>query len=76
MENTSEIRTGPVTRTEILDAVDHAFDAGTPLRDDLITAAIASDARPPVIDVLRGLPAQSYAKRSDLWTHLPEIPVE
>lgn len=66
----------PVTRTEILDLVDGAFDGQPPRTEDLVTAAIEHDARPAVIDVLRSLPSQPFQNRTDLWTYLPDLPVE
>jgi hypothetical protein len=77
MENaTTQSASGPVTRTEILDLVDGAFDGEMPRTEDLVTVAIEHDARPAVIDVLRSLPSQPFQNRADLWTYLPDLPVE
>jgi hypothetical protein len=77
MENTTtQAASDPVTRTEILDCVETAFDDGVPRKEDLVTAAIERDARPAVVDTLRSLPAQPFRNRTDLWTHLPDLPVE
>lgn len=77
MENlTAQPASRPVTRTEILDVVDGAFEDGIPRAEDLVTVAIEHDARPAVIDVLRSLPAQPFQKRTDLWAHLPDLPID
>lgn len=76
MENTTTQSVGPVTRTEILDLVEGAFDGVPPRGEDLVIAAIEQDARPAVIDVLRSLPSQPFRNRTDLWTYLPDLPVE
>jgi hypothetical protein len=77
MENaTARSATSPVTRTEILDLVDRAFEGRPPHTEDLVTMAIEYDARPAVVDVLRSLPSQPFQNRADLWTYLPDLPVE
>lgn len=67
---------GSVTRVEIIDAIGHAFDESPLTREDLLAAAVEHDARPGVLDQLRRLPAATYRKRSDLWSHLSDVPVE
>lgn len=77
MENlTAQRSSRPVTRTEILDLIDAAFEDDIPRTEDLVTAAIQQDARPAVIDILRSLPVQPFQKRTDLWTYLPELPID
>ena len=76
LENGMTQSASPVTRTEILDLVEGAFDGEAPRTEDLVTRAIEHDARPAVIDVLRSLPSQPFQSRTDLWTYLPDLPVE
>lgn len=76
MENFTTTAASSVTRTEILDLVEAAFHGEPPRTDDLVTIAIQHDARPAVIDVLRSLPSQPFPNRTDLWTYLPDLPVE
>ena len=67
----------PVTRLEILDAIDPAFDERALTKHDLVDTAIASDARPGVLELLRTLPDdERFRERVDLWAHLPDVPVE
>lgn len=72
----AEPPTGPVTRSEVVDAIALAFDAPQASTADLITAALRSSARPEVVDLLHGLPSREFTRPHDLWTHLPEIPLE
>ncbi|MDZ7676038.1 MAG: hypothetical protein U5K30_13350 [Acidimicrobiales bacterium] len=66
----------PVTRVEILDALDDVFDGGALSKYDLVDAAIAASARPGVLELLRTLPEdQRLRQRADLWEHLPDVPV-
>lgn len=67
----------PVTRLEILDALDDAFDAGALSKHDLVDAAIAANASPGVLELLRTLPEdERFRQRVDLWAHLPDVPVD
>ncbi|MGH9182450.1 MAG: DUF2795 domain-containing protein [Acidimicrobiales bacterium] len=67
----------PVTRVEIVDHLEGAFN-GSPLeRDDLVDAATAAGARPQVVETLRGLPERHrFHHPRELWQHLGEVPVE
>lgn len=65
----------PVTRLELLDHVETAFTAVPATRGDLLQAAVASQARPEVIAVLRRLPDVQFRRAHDLWDELSDIPI-
>jgi hypothetical protein len=64
-----------VTRVEIADHVQDAFDADRPLTsDELLVSARRNGARPEVLHALERLPG-TYARLRDLWPDLPGVPV-
>lgn len=65
-----------VTRVEIADTLDSAFDNGSAGRGELIEIARASGARPEVLAALTELPDNHYGHLRQLWVDLPHIPVE
>jgi uncharacterized protein DUF2795 len=65
-----------VTRTELANHTGAAFRGGPASREGLLAYAITSHARPEVIGLLQGLPAERYDTISDLWRHLSETPAE
>lgn len=65
----------PVTRLEVLDAVDAAFDRAPVDTDDLIEAALRAGARPAVLELLRRLPSRQFVRPHELWETLPEVPL-
>jgi hypothetical protein len=67
--------TNDVTRIEIIDAIEHAFDGSSARKQELITAAIQQDSRAAVLDILHRLPERSFSHVRDLWDHLPDIPL-
>jgi hypothetical protein len=70
-------RTGrQVTRTEIADVIQEAFQSGPAHRDDLLTTAVRKRARPQMIDLLRNLPRRRFAELRQLWGEMPEVPVK
>lgn len=77
-QNEADTSSGPapVTRIEILDATGHAFDNPPVSREDLLEQAVAHNARPPVLELLRQLPEEKFRQRSDLWTHLADVPID
>jgi hypothetical protein len=66
----------PVSRMEIVDTVDSAFETGGADRSEILTAAVATGARPEVIETLERLPDRRFADVRELWQELPELPVE
>lgn len=67
--------TAPVTRVEIADHLEAAFDGGPVGRQDLVDAAVTSAARTAVVEVLAGLPERPYSQLRQLWEDLPEVPI-
>jgi hypothetical protein len=65
----------PVTRVELLRAVDSAFEGGRTSRERLIATARSTGGRAPVLDTLRSLPDAGVSNSRELWTHLPDMPV-
>lgn len=66
----------PVSRMEIVDAVGSAFEAGGADRSQILTAAVATGARPEVIETLERLPDRRFGDVRKLWQELPELPIE
>lgn len=66
----------PVTRTEIADLIEDHLDGTPQHRNDLVAAATAAGARPPVISTLERLPNSTYITLRDLWPHLSDIAIE
>ena len=65
-----------VTRAELTNHTEAAFRGGPASRENLLAYAITSHARPEVIGLLQGLPAQRYHTILDLWHHLSETPAD
>jgi hypothetical protein len=63
------------TRAELADHIHTAFATGPATRTDLLVAAVASNARPPLIEILHQLPDKTYTKLRDLWHDLPDLPI-
>ncbi|ROO63128.1 hypothetical protein EDC02_5145 [Micromonospora sp. Llam0] len=76
-ETTSNQRSHrPVTRVEIADFLDTAFDAGPVGGTDLARVAQASGARAELVTLLAELPEQNrYARLRQLWEDLPDVPL-
>jgi hypothetical protein len=64
-----------ITRAELADHIEAAFATGPATPGGLLAAAIATNARPPVIDTLRRLPDKTYTSIRDLWYDLPDVPI-
>ena len=64
-----------VTRDEIADYLAEIPSLFPATREDILIAAGASCARPPVIAALQELPDRNYGHLRDLWPHLPNVPV-
>jgi hypothetical protein len=65
-----------VTRSEIADHIEGAFRGPARTKGELLASAEATDARPDVLATLQTLPERRYGALRDLWSHLPEVPVE
>lgn len=65
-----------VTRIEIADAVEAAFDHPPASKGDLLAHATANRARVDVLDAIARLPERDFRHLRDLWAHLPGIPVD
>jgi hypothetical protein len=64
-----------VTRTELVEHIQTAFSHGPATRADLLAAAVAGNARPQAIDMLRGLPDKTYSNIRELWYDLHDVPL-
>lgn len=65
-----------VTRMEIAEAVQPAFERGGADREDIIATASNSQTRPEVMAVLAGLSKRRYSRLNQLWEELVDIPVK
>ncbi len=65
----------PLTRIEIAEHVEAAFDHGPANRDALLSAAHTSHARQALLQILDTLPDRNYAELRQLWTDLSEVPI-
>jgi hypothetical protein len=66
----------PVTRVEIVDHIGHAFSGAAASKADLLLEAERAGGRAQVLDVLRLLPDRRFHRLQDLWTELPDVPIE
>lgn len=66
----------PVSRVELLDQLGRAMDARPFTKHDLVEAAAGAGARQGVVDLLHELPDRRYHHPRDLWSELPDVPVE
>jgi hypothetical protein len=64
-----------VTRREIADSIEGAFEDGPASRDQLLAAARDAGARQEVVAELERLPERSFSHLRALWRDLPDIPV-
>lgn len=65
-----------VTRIEIADAVETAFEHPPASKSDLLSHATANRARVGVLDAIARLPERDFRRLRDLWAHLPGVPVD
>lgn len=70
------IATRPVTRMEIAEHIADAFDGDAVHRIDVLQAAGEDGARSEVVRVLERLPQRRYYRLTDVWSVLPDVPVE
>ncbi|GAA4874799.1 DUF2795 domain-containing protein [Saccharopolyspora cebuensis] len=66
----------PVSRMEILDAIDNAFAPPPTTTHQIIAAAEDAHARSELIALLRRLPHRQFSDVRDLWEFLPDVPVD
>ena len=64
-----------VTRTELANHIEAAFNHGPTTRDSLLAYAVSSHARPEIIAIIGRLPDKTYPGLRDLWHHLIDVPV-
>ncbi|HSO50922.1 MAG TPA: hypothetical protein VLS86_10280 [Acidimicrobiia bacterium] len=65
-----------VTRMEIADAVQPAFERGGADREEILAMASSKQTRPEVLAVLSGLTKRRYSRLNQLWEELVDIPVK
>lgn len=65
----------PLTRMQVLDDVETAFQAGPVTTTQLQAAAARAGAHPDVLALLQGLPPRQFATPRDIWPYLPDLPV-
>lgn len=64
-----------VTRAEVAQALEDAFQTGPANRGDLVNSARAAGAGTEVIDALESLPDRNYRRLRELWEDLPNMPI-
>jgi hypothetical protein len=72
----STIHDSSVTRIEVIDALEPAFDQAPLTRTALITAARDAAAPTQVVQLLESLPERVYRRPADMWDELPGVPIE
>ncbi|MEX2626661.1 MAG: DUF2795 domain-containing protein [Ilumatobacteraceae bacterium] len=72
----NDVNDRTTTRVEVIDAVGSVFDEGAISRSDLVAVAETAGVRSGVIGVLRRLPDGVYRRPADMWTALPDVPIE
>jgi Protein of unknown function (DUF2795) len=66
----------PATRIEIAEHTAEAFTGATVTREQLLTIAAQTGARPEVLEVLERLPDVPFHELRELWPDLPDVPIE
>lgn len=64
-----------VSRTEIVEHLDGAFEVEPTTRAKLVSVASTHGARAEVVAVLERLPDIRFHRLADLWPELPDVPV-
>ncbi|MEU4362219.1 DUF2795 domain-containing protein [Promicromonospora sp. NPDC023987] len=62
------------TRLDVAESVVDLFFYGPATREELVQYAEDGGAPHHVLDALERLPDQKFARLSDLWPHLPDLP--
>jgi hypothetical protein len=65
-----------VTRLEIADMVGDAFGPAGADRAAVLATATANGAHPAVLDKLRELPDRRFRSMRELWSHIPDVPID
>jgi hypothetical protein len=65
-----------LSRTAIAHHISDAFDQTPVTRAALLRHAGARHAPPEVVRAIESLPNEPYKTMSQLWKHLPDVPVE
>lgn len=76
MSSFSESAKVPVTRIELLDSVGEIFGDSPVDRAALVRAAAQAGARDALLARLSELPEGPFTEPSELWLHLPDVPVD
>jgi hypothetical protein len=63
-----------VSRFDVTEFIGDAFSSGPVAPGALVRVAERRGARPAVLDVLRRLPGESYARLDDVFDALPRLP--
>lgn len=66
----------PVTRIEVIDHLKSAFDSTAATKSDLLAEARNTGARAQVVELLQSLPERRFLRPNELWTELPDVPIE
>lgn len=74
--NSNDIGERTATRVEVIDAVGTAFDNGPLSKSELVAAAEMANSSVGVVGVLRRLPDGIYRRPADMWSALPDVPIE
>lgn len=72
----SKAETVPVTRFEILDAVEGAFVHRPVTKSDLLESARDAGARVELLATLNRLRDRRFSHARDLWADLQDVPVD
>ncbi|GAA4289063.1 DUF2795 domain-containing protein [Georgenia daeguensis] len=64
-----------VTRVELAEIFRPVMDGTVRSADELVSVAVAAGAHPDAVEVVRSLPPGEYRRMTDLWRHLPGVPV-
>lgn len=64
------------TRIDVAESVVDLFFYGPAAKEELVQYAEDGGAPDHVLDALERLPDRKFARLSDLWSFLPDLPVE
>jgi hypothetical protein len=65
-----------LTRLDIADLVQDAFQPPGATRDEILAAATRNGVPPRVIELLHAIPDRRFRSMRELWVHLPDLDVE
>lgn len=73
---TNDQSPAPLTRLEILDAIEQVFATPPVTTSEILATAEESGARAELLAALRQLPERRFDNVRDLWNYLSDIPVD